>query len=220
MDSTMIGDLWKKFAEFCPDLVWWVWHILCDEFHLVRPCCSSQPDRVHRTKLAIIFGNIRLQHCKWRLWWLLIWSREDVSQSHVEPIHPVSWKITPTELIQLDAFDKNSYDETVKRNEIVPRKNGFQTWRIDYGRKIWKKGQTVAYHSVIEMNYTRWYDHSWRNSPQHQNSWRARQRLHGWMTCRGGKGDGRGEEGGQGGGQGAREVEESLSPGYVLSRTD
>ena len=31
---------------------------------------------------------------------------------------------------------------------------------------------------------------------------------------------GRGEEGGQGGGQGAREVEESLSPGCVLSRTD
>ena len=37
---------------------------------------------------------------------------------------------------------------------------------------------------------------------------------------RGGEGDGRGEEGGRGGGQGAREVEESLSPGCVLSRTD
>ena len=43
------------------------------------------------------------------------------------------------------------------------------------------------------------------------------------MTCRGGKGAsrrGRGEEGGQGGGQDAREVEESLSPGCVLSKTD
>ena len=38
-----------------------------------------------------------------------------------------------------------------------------------------------------------------------------------------GEGDvrfGRGEEGGRGGGQVAREVEESLSPGCMLSRTD
>ena len=40
------------------------------------------------------------------------------------------------------------------------------------------------------------------------------------MDSRAGKGVGRGEEGGGGGGQGAREVEESLSPGCVLSRTD
>ena len=39
-------------------------------------------------------------------------------------------------------------------------------------------------------------------------------------TCRAGNGDGRGGEGGGGGGQGAEEVEESLSPGCVLSRTD
>ena len=40
--------------------------------------------------------------------------------------------------------------------------------------------------------------------------------MGGWPA----EGDGRGEEDGGGGGQGAREVEESLSPGCVLSRTD
>ena len=132
-----------KFCRVLPQSCVILSKILCDEFvDLARSCVMNST----WWDLAARHNQIESTAQNWHYLFSeykvalqmvivvkLIWSREDISQSHVEPIHPVSWKITPTELIQLDAFDKNSYDETVKRNEIVPR----QKWLSNMENRLW-----------------------------------------------------------------------------------
>ena len=84
-------------GDICPSV--------CDEFHLVRnllPRHNQAESTTHNGLFWILLKKMILYKAK-------------IGQTHVKPIHPVSWVLSLTELIQPDAFGKTVF----KLNRMV-----------------------------------------------------------------------------------------------------
>ena len=147
------------FGRYLPECVWW---IPPGE----KPPAPSQPGRVHHTQRAFLDSFWKDDSIIRRWLAKLMWSR---FTQWVEYYHSLNLS---SQMLLAKLFSSST---------------GWWWWSWKWRKPLqWcekrQEESTVDCHSVVEMNYTRWWDHSRRNSPQHQNSWRWRWRR--WRTER------------------------------------